>query len=210
MPSSLSPPAPLFPTHTPMAPQAFDAFDLDHNGFVGAAEIRHVLINIGEKVSDEEVDEMIRMVDKDGDGQVSFEEFYEMISGGRKPPPGLVAAGGTAGSSSAAKSGAAPPTAGGKSGATSMQAKTERRNALDDFAKENNIKPESIKKAFKRFQAVDRDHSGMIDFTEFTEILQIDASPQSEKLFQMFDKVRAADIFNFFSHGVPLFNDFVQ
>lgn len=82
-------------------PQAFDAFDLDHNGFVGAAEIRHVLINIGEKVSDEEVDEMIRMVDKDGDGQVSFDEFYEMITGGRKPPPGLVAAGGSAGSTSA-------------------------------------------------------------------------------------------------------------
>ena len=32
---------------------------------------------------------MIRMVDKDGDGQVSFDEFYEMVSGGKAPPPGL-------------------------------------------------------------------------------------------------------------------------
>ncbi len=31
------------------------AFDLDHNNFVGAAEIRHVLVNIGENVTDEEV-----------------------------------------------------------------------------------------------------------------------------------------------------------
>merc|ERR1719263_1820731 len=69
--------------------EAFVAFDLDHNHFVGAAELRHVLINIGEQVTDEEVDEMIRMVDRDGDGQVSFEEFYEMVTGGRKPPPGL-------------------------------------------------------------------------------------------------------------------------
>jgi hypothetical protein len=32
---------------------------------------------------------MIRMVDKDGDGQVSFEEFYEMVTGGKSPPAGL-------------------------------------------------------------------------------------------------------------------------
>lgn len=30
--------------------EAFKAFDLDKNNFVGAAEIRHVLINIGEQV----------------------------------------------------------------------------------------------------------------------------------------------------------------
>ena len=38
--------------------------------FVGAAELRHVLICMGELITDEEVDEMIRMVDTDGDGQV--------------------------------------------------------------------------------------------------------------------------------------------
>ena len=65
------------------------AFDLDKNNFVGAAEIRHVLINIGEQVTDEEVDEMIRMIDSDGDGQVSFTEFFEMVTGGRQPPAGL-------------------------------------------------------------------------------------------------------------------------
>ena len=31
--------------------EAFVAFDLDKNKFVGAAEIRHVLVNIGEQVS---------------------------------------------------------------------------------------------------------------------------------------------------------------
>merc|ERR1719487_2926464 len=89
--------------------EAFEAFDLDHNSFVGAAEIRHVLINIGEQVTDEEVDEMIRMVDKDGDGQVAFEEFYEMVTGGKKPPPGL-GGGGRVGAEGGGDSGArAPP-----------------------------------------------------------------------------------------------------
>lgn len=34
---------------------AFRSFDLDKNNYVGAAEIRHVLINIGETVEDEVV-----------------------------------------------------------------------------------------------------------------------------------------------------------
>lgn len=34
---------------------AFGAFDLDKNNYVGAAEIRHILINIGERATDEEV-----------------------------------------------------------------------------------------------------------------------------------------------------------
>ena len=53
--------------------QAFREFDLDRNGYVGAAEIAHVLSSMGEKVTDDEIDEMILMADTDGDGQVSFE-----------------------------------------------------------------------------------------------------------------------------------------
>ena len=52
--------------------------DLDKNMFVGAAELRHVLICMGELITDEEIDEMIRMVDVDGDGQVSFDEFNKL------------------------------------------------------------------------------------------------------------------------------------
>ena len=35
-------------------------FDKDGNGFISAAELRHVMTNLGEKLTDEEVDEMIR------------------------------------------------------------------------------------------------------------------------------------------------------
>lgn len=35
------------------------------------------------------MDEMIRMVDTDGDGQVSWTEFYAMVTGGKQPPSGL-------------------------------------------------------------------------------------------------------------------------
>lgn len=43
---------------------AFNLFDLDKNGYIGASELRHCLIFMGEHVTDEEVDMMITMLDK--------------------------------------------------------------------------------------------------------------------------------------------------
>lgn len=37
------------------------------------------MINLGEKLSDEEVEQMINEADLDGDGQVNFEEFVKMM-----------------------------------------------------------------------------------------------------------------------------------
>lgn len=37
------------------------------------------MINLGEKLSDEEVEQMIREADTDGDGQVNYEEFVRMM-----------------------------------------------------------------------------------------------------------------------------------
>mmetsp|Transcript_81522 Transcript_81522/g.264114 ORF Transcript_81522/g.264114 Transcript_81522/m.264114 type:complete len:382 (-) Transcript_81522:55-1200(-) len=67
--------------------QAFDTFDLDRNRFVGAAELQHILQLIGEEVTDEEIDEMIRICDTDGDGQVTFDEFYKMMTEPEPPKP---------------------------------------------------------------------------------------------------------------------------
>src|SRR3954471_13743652 len=46
--------------------EAFKVFDKDGNGFMSAAELRHVMTNRGEKLTDEEVDEMIREADIGG------------------------------------------------------------------------------------------------------------------------------------------------
>ena len=56
--------------------EAFRVFDKDGNGFISAAELRHVMTNLGEKLTDEEVDEMIREADIDGDGQVNYEGMW--------------------------------------------------------------------------------------------------------------------------------------
>ncbi|KAG6864662.1 hypothetical protein C0991_007998 [Blastosporella zonata] len=53
--------------------EAFKVFDKDGNGYISSAELRHVMTNLGEKLSDTEVDEMIREADIDGDGQINYD-----------------------------------------------------------------------------------------------------------------------------------------
>eukprot|EP00249_Psilotum_nudum_P012010 c23528_g1_i1 orf=199-648(+) len=59
--------------------EAFKVFDQDHNGYITASELSHVMINLGEKLTEEEVWQMIREADADGDGQVNYDEFVRMM-----------------------------------------------------------------------------------------------------------------------------------
>lgn len=60
--------------------EAFKVFDKDGNGLISANELRHVMTSLGEKLTDEEVDEMMREADIDGDGFVNYEEFVKMMT----------------------------------------------------------------------------------------------------------------------------------
>ena len=48
----------------------FLVFARDGNSFINADELRHMKTNLGENLTDEEVDEMIRKADVDDDGQI--------------------------------------------------------------------------------------------------------------------------------------------
>jgi len=61
--------------------ESFSVFDRDGTGMISAAELRHVMTNIGEKLSDQEVDEMIREIDVDHDGQIAYEDMVRLMCG---------------------------------------------------------------------------------------------------------------------------------
>ena len=61
--------------------EAFAVFDIDQDGYINAQEIRALLNVLNEGSEDEVIDEMIRMFDESGDGQVKWDEFYCKITG---------------------------------------------------------------------------------------------------------------------------------
>lgn len=60
--------------------EAFKIFDKNEDGFISPSELRLVMTNLGEKLTDEEIDDMIREADFDNDGVINYEEFVYMIT----------------------------------------------------------------------------------------------------------------------------------
>jgi len=59
---------------------AFKVFDQDGDGFISPEELKSVMLTLGETLSQDEIEEMIREADLDGDGKVCYEEFATMMS----------------------------------------------------------------------------------------------------------------------------------
>eukprot|EP00913_Durusdinium_trenchii_P012235 g11488.t1 len=55
--------------------EAFKVFDRDRDGFISGGELRQSMTNLGERLNDTEVDEMIKEADLDGDGLINYDEF---------------------------------------------------------------------------------------------------------------------------------------
>eukprot|EP01147_Barroeca_monosierra_P000917 gene917-4178_t len=56
-------------------------FDKDGNGTISAAELRHVLTSLGEKLTDDDVDALLTHAQIDS-GNVNYEEFVRMVMSG--------------------------------------------------------------------------------------------------------------------------------
>mmetsp|Transcript_26677 Transcript_26677/g.67216 ORF Transcript_26677/g.67216 Transcript_26677/m.67216 type:complete len:179 (+) Transcript_26677:137-673(+) len=59
--------------------EAFKLFDQDESGTVEAGELKHCLSALGDKMSNEEAEEMISMADKNNNGCISYDEFLDFI-----------------------------------------------------------------------------------------------------------------------------------
>lgn len=59
--------------------KAFRLFDDDETGKISFRNLKRVAVELGETISDEELQEMIDEADRDGDGEVSQEEFIRIM-----------------------------------------------------------------------------------------------------------------------------------
>ncbi|EDQ84592.1 uncharacterized protein MONBRDRAFT_39222 [Monosiga brevicollis MX1] len=57
-------------------------FDKDGNGTISAAELRHVLCSLGEKLNDDEVDALLANVTIDSNGGVNYTDFVRTVMSG--------------------------------------------------------------------------------------------------------------------------------
>jgi len=59
--------------------KAFKIFDKRGDGFIDNAELKHVMTNIGEDMSDHDIAAMIKEADLDGDGKLNYDEFLNIM-----------------------------------------------------------------------------------------------------------------------------------
>jgi calmodulin len=62
--------------------KAFQVMDSNGDGVVTKDELKNLLKGLGEDVTDDIVDEMIKIADENGDGKIQFEEFVTAATDG--------------------------------------------------------------------------------------------------------------------------------
>lgn len=62
--------------------QGFQVFDKDNNGLISIGELRYVLTSLGEKMTDAEVDELVKYIEVNKNGYVNYEQLVNLIMSG--------------------------------------------------------------------------------------------------------------------------------
>ena len=58
---------------------AFNVFDSDHSGSIDRNELAQLMKKLGQALTDAQIDSLMEEVDANGDGEISFEEFKDMM-----------------------------------------------------------------------------------------------------------------------------------
>lgn len=172
--------------------EAFDMFDLDRHGFVGAQDIRRCLDLCGEgDVIDAEVREMLRLGDSDARGKLDYLEFIDQFV----DPPAVfrnfdIHKREDAKLDMARRS----STSGSQSTTSEGFVKDQRGEAVKDIMGKRRLTPEFIKQVYQRFVELDVDERGFVSFEDFCFILRRAENDTMRKAFTTFDTERLGEL----------------
>lgn len=60
----------------------FQKIDIDNDGKVSIDEVKHLLVQVGSKMTEVELFKMMKAIDTNGDGCLNFEEFSSAVRTG--------------------------------------------------------------------------------------------------------------------------------
>lgn len=63
--------------------EAFNHFDEDKSGTIDTQEIVHAMTRIGQKLTQKQAKDFVAAADADGDGEINYEEFVNVLTSGR-------------------------------------------------------------------------------------------------------------------------------
>jgi serine/threonine-protein phosphatase 2B regulatory subunit len=172
------------------AEDIFSEFDTDNKGFLIRSDIRRMMNNIGEAANEDDLDSIMKLLDPDGTGAVTIEQFIDFFM---SPTPLFQN----------------PDVAPG-SNATLPVRRTQRRpetlSPVDDIDTELNrannerkmlflevmssgkLKSSDIRLIFNRFKAVDTEGKGKLSYEQFLEGMGRTDSVSSRRMFDLCDK----------------------
>merc|ERR1719510_2369085 len=59
--------------------EAYRVFDKEKEGFISRAELRMIFAALPERLTEEEIEEMLEVADEDGNGRIEYREFKAML-----------------------------------------------------------------------------------------------------------------------------------
>lgn len=181
---------------------AFRFIDLDKNNFIGAAEIRHILVCMGELITDDEIDMMISMVDLDGDGQISIDEFRTLVL---HPNPGEIDVQKLIADKKMEELDKNLQLGKGKQTdidqesyqrQKEIQMRESKKKLIVEFLRENEFGVETLKHSYGRYSEIPKENrlGGRVDFSQFCAVLKQEPVGENLRLFSLFDPERTGTV----------------
>ena len=59
--------------------ECFENFDQDKDGVITKLELKYLLLSLGEKLENEEIDEIVKEIDTSGEGKINYKDFVRLM-----------------------------------------------------------------------------------------------------------------------------------